>query len=140
MAKVNYIQNMIKQYGENWIVALKPEDIQRNAKRIFKEMIKNQIDYQKEGNYFLDAKLIDNLIIAARNELEVNTLYYNAVCLYFQYYPSEPNISAQITHLQSLCYIYRIIHDKLVTVKNSSNIGWLADTSGLLYNFRNHLN
>ena len=140
MARLNYIQNMIKQFGENWIVALKPEDIQRSGKRIFKEMVKNQIDYQKEGNYFLDAKFLDNLIISARNELEINTLYYNAVAFYMQYHPMEPNISVQLTHLQSLCYIYKTILDKLSMVKHTSNIGWLADTSALLYSYRNHLN
>ena len=35
MARTNFIQNMMKQYGENWIVALKPDDIQRFGKRIF---------------------------------------------------------------------------------------------------------
>ena len=140
MARTNFIQNMMKQYGENWIVALKPDDIQRFGKRIFKEMVKNQIDYQKEGNYFLDGKFLDNLIISARNELEVNTLYCNALTFYMQYNTIEPMVSVKLTHLQSLCYIYKVILDKLNMVKNTSNIGWLADTSALLYNYRNHLN
>ena len=38
----NYISNMKSQYGENWIVALKPDDIQRNAKRIFKKGKRNK--------------------------------------------------------------------------------------------------
>lgn len=140
MAKTNYIQNMIRQYGENWIVALRPEDIQRSGKRIFKEMVKNQIDYQSEGNYFLDGKFLDNLIISATNELEINTLYFNAVSFYQQYNPNVPNISVQVTHLQVLCYIYSVIYNKLSTVKSTGNIGYLADTSALLYNYRNHLN
>ena len=68
MARVNYIQNMKKQYGDNWINLLRPEDIQRSAKRVFKEMIRNQIDYEKDGNWFNEAKFLDNLIIAAQNE------------------------------------------------------------------------
>lgn len=140
MARKNYIQNMIAQYGENWIVALKPEDIQRSAKRIFREMIRGQIDYQKEGKYFLDLKFTDNLIIAADNELEINTLYYNSVFIYRQYYPNDPLAGIQLTHLQALCYIYKIIHDKLSCVKQTANIGWLSDVSSVLFNYRNHLN
>lgn len=140
MARMNYIQRMVQQYGENWIVALNPEDIQRSGKRfIFKEMVKGQINYEVQGKYFLDAKLLDNLIISCRNELEINTLYYNAVNMYRNYYPATPNIVVQENHLASLCYIYNIIMEKLQMVKNTSNIGYLADTSALLYAYRNHL-
>lgn len=136
----NYITNMIRQYGENWIVALKPDDIQRQAKRIFKEMIKGMIDYEKFGNYFLDAKFLDNLIIAASNELEINMLYLKAVAFYQQYYPMEPNITVHLTHLDSLCRIYNTIIGKLNAVKQTGNIGYLADMPALLYSYRNHLN
>jgi hypothetical protein len=136
----NYIKNMINQYGENWIVALKPIDIQRSGKRVFKEMVKGQIDYQELGNYFMDGKFTDNLIIAASNELEINTLLYNALYFYKQYNPQIPNISTQLNHLQILCHIYQTIYNKLNMVKQTSNIGYLYDTSALLYSYRDHLN
>ena len=136
----NYIQNMVSQHGENWIIALKPEDIQRSAKRIFREMIRGQIDYQRDGKYFLDLKFLDNLIIAADNELEVNTLYFNSVFLYRQFYPNDPLAGPQISHLYALCNVYKTLHDKLSLVKHTSNIGWMADISTVLFNYRNHLN
>ena len=98
----NFITNMMKQFGENWIVALKPEDIQRSGKRIFKEMVRGNYDYQKIGNYFLDGKFLDNLIIAASNELEINTLYLNAVSFYRDSFPQIPNIGVHVNHLQSI--------------------------------------
>ena len=140
MARMNYIQNMEKQFGENWIASLRPEDIQRSGKRIFKEMVRGNIDYQQHGKYFLDSKFLDNLIISVRNELEVNTLLFNAVTFYKMYNMDAPNVSVQLTHLQSLCYIYNTILYRLTSVRNTGNIGWLADLSGLLYNHRNHLN
>lgn len=138
-SKPNYITNMMRQFGDNWIVALKPEDIQRSGKRIFKEMVRGIIDYEQVGQYFLDAKFLDNLIISANNELEVNTLYYRAVSFYQQYYPAEPNIAVQLNHLQVMCYVYSTILSKLQSVKGTLNIGYLADTSALLYSYRNHL-
>lgn len=141
MAKqYNYITNMISQYGENWIVALKPDDIQRNAKRIFRDMVKGSINYETEGMYFLDSKFLENLIIAANNELEINTLYYNAVSFYFEHFPTIPNISVQISHLQTVCFCYKTILDKLNGVKYTQNIGILYDTAALLSRYRNHLN
>lgn len=139
MARQNYFQNMINQYGENWIVALRPDDIQRAGKRIVREMVRGNIDYEKFGKYYLDPKFLDNLIISCQNELEVNTLYYNALAFYRQYYPNTPNIVVQLNHLQSLGYIYNVIYNKLTNLKQTGNIGILADTSALLYNYRNHL-
>jgi len=139
MAKFNYFDQMVKQYGENWIVALKPEDIQRSAKRIVKDMVKG-IDYQVYGNYFLDGKFLDNLMIAVNNELEVNKLYLSAVTLFAQTYPYTPNIGTHLTHLKALYQIYGVIYSKLDYVKHTGSIGYLADISALLYNYKNHLN
>ena len=139
MAKSNYFQDQEKRYGgENWIQMLRPEDIQYGAKRLFKEMIRGNIDYQTYGKYFLDPKFIDNLIINAENELSVNTLYYNALDFYSKYYPT-PEANVQKQHLQSLCFIYGTIRSKLVDVRHSGNIGYLVDTSALLYSHKNHL-
>jgi hypothetical protein len=140
MAKNNYIKQMIDNYGDSWITALKPEDIQRAGKRIVKEIVKGDFDYQLVGGYFLDLKFLDNLIISVQNELDTYVLYYNAVAFYRQYNPNLPNIGIQENHLAILCHIYTTILNKLKTVKSTGNIGWLADTSGLLYSYRNHLN
>lgn len=138
--KNNYITNMIRQYGENWIVALRPDDIQRSGKRIFKEMVRGQFDYETVGQYFLDLKFLDNLINAASYELEVNSLYLNAVSFYGQYYPATQDISFHINHLQVLCKIYAIILQRLNLVKETGNIGYLHDIPAYLFAYKNHLN
>ena len=138
--KNNFITNMIRQYGDNWIVAMNPENIQKSAKRIFKEMVRGQYDYEKLGEYFLDGKFLDNLIVAASNELEINTLYYNALSFYMQSFPQTPNISPAIVHVQKLAYIYNVILQALSTVKQTGNIGYLHNICALLYSYRAHLN
>lgn len=140
MAKNNYIKQMQNAYGENWIVALKPEDIQRAGRRILKEIVKGDFDYEDIGNYFLDLKFLDNIIIALQNDLEMYSLYYSAVSFYKQYYPQIPNIGVQESHLAILCNIYSVVLGKLQTVKMTGNIGWMADASAMLYSYRNHLN
>jgi hypothetical protein len=130
---------MEDQYGENWTMAVKPEDIQRSSRRIFKEMIRAQVDYERVGQYFLDAKIMDNLIIAASNELEINTMLFNATTFFQLYNPNYPNLGSEISHLQALCYIYNVILEKLKGVKYYNNIGILADVAALLSTVRNHL-
>lgn len=136
----NFFTDMIKRFGDNWIVAMTPENVQRSGKRIFREMVKGYIDYQTCGKYFLDPKFLENLIIAAYNELEINTLILNALTYYQQHFPYVANISAQVNHFQCLYKVYSTIYAKLKAVKESGNIGWLADISAILYTYRNHLN
>lgn len=140
MARKNYFESNIERFGENWIAALKAEQIQNAGKRIINEMVNGQINYEKHGMYFLDGKFLDNLIIKCKNELEINTLYYQAVSFYMSTFPNIPNIAVHVNHLQALCYIYNVILTKLTMVKEYGDIGCLADTSALLYNYRNHLN
>ena len=135
----NYITSMEAKFGENWIFALTPENIQRSSKRVFKEMVTGKYDYEVVGKYFLDGKFLDNLIIACEYEIEVNTLLYNAVTFYIQYNPQIQNATIQQSHLQTLCYIYTVILQKLNAVKISGNIGAFVDLAAVLYSYRKHL-
>lgn len=141
MARNNsYIQMMVNQNGDEWILALRPEDIQRSTKRIVKDMVRGIVDYQEHGKFFLDPKFMENLIIGVSNELEINTLNYNACKFYYQYFPQTPNIQPHIYHLERTCYIYTIVLSRLNAVKMSGNVGYLTDISALLFNDRNNLN
>lgn len=136
----SYIKQMEQQRGEEWVITLTPDQIQRQAKRIVKDMVLGNIDYTAHGKYFYDAKFMENLIIGLSNELEINTLNYNSCRFFYQYYPTTPNLGSHIAHLEALGTIYVTILQKLNAVKDSGNIGYLADTSGILFNLRNHLN
>lgn len=141
MAKgyINYIQMMINQYGEDWIVRITPENIQRTTKRLVKEIAKGNINYEEVGRFFLDMKFLENLIIGITNELEINTLNLNACSFYYSYYPSIPNMGAHINHLERVNYIYSVILERLNYVKASGNIGYMIDIPGILFNDRKHL-
>ena len=141
MAKgYNYIRQMEDQRGENWILTVRPEDIQNSTKRIVKDMVKGNINYEKEGYAFIDSKFLENLFIGCSNELEINTLNYNACIYYQQAFPATPNINAHIAHLSKVINIYNIILPRLDAVRATNNIGYLIDIEALLYNDRNHLN
>lgn len=141
MARANsYIQMMVNQNGDQWILALRPEDIQHSTKRIVKDMVKGTINYEQYGKYFLDLKFLENLIIGVSNELEINTLNYNSCIFYYQAFPNTPNLGVHISHLEAVGYVYSIILEKLNAVKTTGNVGYLTDISGLLFNYRNHLN
>jgi hypothetical protein len=145
MAKINYFQDMEQRYqsngNESWLNLIKPADIQKSAvKRIFREMINGEYDYEKFGKYFLDYRFLENLIIAANNKVEYYTLLNNAISVYRVNYPTHPNIGFYSSHLQNLFYIYYTIYNKLVEVKGSSNISPLIEIAPILYPYRNDIN
>lgn len=140
MAYVNYIEQMEKQYGEEWISALTPEQIQKNSRRIVKEIARGNINYETSGKYFSDLKFLENLIIAIDNELEINKLNYNACSFYFQYFPNTPNMGPHINHLSGVIYVYSNILERLQMIKMYGNIGCMVDLPGILFNYRNYLN
>ena len=135
----NYISQMITQFGETWVSIVKPEDIQKNARRIAKEMVLAKIDYEKYGEYFLDAKFIDNLIIALQRERDANSLYADSIGLYKIYYPNRPNINNFHNEAIALAYVYNMILYKLDCVKATGNIAFLVDISAYLFNYKNYL-
>lgn len=137
--KLNYLQMMEKNYGEQWSVMQTPENIQRSAKRIIKEIAKGQYDYEKQGTYFLDMKFLENLIIGLTNELEINTLNLNACRFMYQYYPQTPNLGQHVLHLEALSRLFSIVLERLNYVKMTGNIGYMVDLPGLMYNDKKHL-
>jgi hypothetical protein len=143
MARSNYFQDMKNRYqgNENWINMISAQDIQKSAvKRIFKEMVNGSYDYGKEGQYFLDSRFLENLIVAAGAKLEYYTLLSNAVNLFKEYQPGFPNLGAHITHIQNLWYIYNTIYNKLDAARITYNTSPLVDISRATYNFRNDIN
>ena len=138
-AKNNYFKQNIEKMGDEFISLITPDQIQNQSKRIVKELVKGDIELEAYGQYFLDLKFLDNLIIGISNELDDYSLYSTAVSFYKMYYPMTPNITIRENHLQSLCYIYGVILSRLQVVRNTQNIGCLSDISSLLYNYRNHL-
>ena len=140
MAKgyICYIQSMLNQYGEDWIVRVAPENIQRMTKRIVKEIAKGSIDYEAVGRYMLDSKFLENLIIGISNELEINTLNLNACRFYYSYFPSTQNMGVHINHLERVNYIYMVILERLNFLKGTGNLGVMVDIPGLLFSDRKH--
>lgn len=139
MAKNCYIQMMANQRGEDWLIYIRPEEIQNSTKRIIKDMVRGNIEYEKYGAVFLDPKFMENLLIGVSNELESNAFNYNGCQILYSMYPSTPNLPQHVNHLARLVFIYTTIKSKLETVKLSGNVGFLTDIPGLLYADRNHL-
>ena len=137
-----YFASMIRRYPDapNFIVYLKPEQIQRSAKeRIFREMVRGQINYAEYGQYYQDSKFLENLIIAANDELISNATLRDALAFYDLYCPGQQNVITCRARHENLVYVYYVILTKLNEVKFYNNVGYLADLQYILNGYRNAL-
>ena len=137
----NYFVNMERKFGDDsFIVNQKPDQIQRAAKeRIFREMVKGQIDYSLQGKYFCDTKFLENLLIAGRDELNNNINILNALTFYDLHNPGNSDIINLKAKYNILCYVFQNIVSRLEAVKMSGNIGYLTDIQYVLGQYRNSL-
>lgn len=138
----NYFEANIKRAGniDNFIILMKPEQIQRDAKnRIFREMVQGRIDYEKYGNYYLDSKFLENIIISANNELMNSVVIARALESYDLTYPGDRLVVMNKNKFNGLVFVYSTIYDRLCTVKETQNVASLVDIQYVLSNFRNLL-
>lgn len=137
----NYFTSMIKHYGtEDFIPLLRPEDIQRSAKeRIFREMVKGKIDYAVYGNYFLDGKFLDNLIVACDNELTNNAVVAQSLVVFDNLNPGHIEIIHNRTRYGYLVNIYSVLLDRLKTVQITGNPGVLTDIQYVLNSINKYI-
>jgi hypothetical protein len=135
-----YFASMKRRYPDqpNFIIFLKPEQIQRSAKeRIFREMIRGQIEYEEYGQYFNDPKFLENLIIAASDELISNSTCRDALVFYDMNFPGNQSVITERAKKENLVYVYMYILNKLTDVKMTGNVGLLTDIQYVLSAYRN---
>ena len=137
----NYFTSSIKHYGtEDFIVMLKPEEIQRAAKeRIFREMVRGRIDYTQFGQYFLDSKFLSNLIIAADNELTNNVVISQALEFYDLNFPGHYEVIHNRTKHGNLVFIYRVLLERLRQLEVDGNVGVLTDIQYVLNGIKQYI-
>lgn len=125
----NYFTSTISRYNnEDFVHFLKPEQIQRSAKeRIFREMVRGQIDFGIYGKYFQDSKFLENILIAATDELNNNIAVNAALEYYDMNRPGDMIIIRNRVKHSNLVIIYTALVTRLNTVKLTGNIGYLTD-------------
>lgn len=136
------IEQSLRQNGDdNFILRMDPGQIQKFAKkRIFREMAYNQIDYEACSKYFLDPKFFENLLQAAYDELNNNIILARALAEYDLNHPGNNLIGILRAKYTNLEYIYTILYDRLLCVKQSGfNLGYLSDISAVLLPYRNQI-
>ena len=136
----SYFDAMLRRYPDvpNFVTMITPQQIQRSAKeRIFREMVRGQIDYEEHGQYFSDSKFLENLIVAANDELNSKIVIRQALTFYDMTFPGQQSVIVERARHENLAFVYQTILDRLNYVKMTNNIGYLTDIQYVLNGYRN---
>lgn len=140
-SKNNFFQDQIKKNGEESILLMNPTWIQTQAKRrIFREMVRGDINYEVYGKFFQDPKFLENLIIAAKGESDVCTIQYMALREYELNHPGIPLTSELVAHYYALMNIYNTLHTQMTLCRNNYyNVAYLTGIAPVLATMKNHI-
>lgn len=138
----NYFDMMLDRFNgdQDFVLKITPEQIQRSAKqRIFREMVKGEIDYTKYGQFFINPKFLENLIIAAQDELTNKTVISNALRFYDLSFPGSIDVIHNCNLYQNLAVIYNVLYSKLNSLKFCGDIGILIDIQYILKDYKKYM-
>lgn len=136
----NYFTSQINKYqSQDFIPLISPEEIQRDSKRICRELIKGKIDIGKFGKYFQDSKFVDNLIIGVQSDYNFNITNLAALRFYDGNFPGSQQVIYNIYTCNILSFCYSTILVRLQMLKSSiyENVGVLTDIPIILKNYKN---
>ena len=102
-------------------------------------MIQGKVDYSIFGHYFNDSKFLENVLIAAQDELINNSIIRDSLGLYNNTFPGNQTAMNLFLRHDSLVRVYQVFFDKLTLVKNTGNVGYLADIQYVLAPYKNTL-
>lgn len=140
----NFFTNMIREKGEDFVSCLPVRDIMWNAKKIFKDLSKCNIDVSKYGKYFLNQQFNRGLYSAAQQQYTESSISYTGVNLLVQqnlqmYGQVNPEIQIVCENHRRTMEVYIAIMDTLDKILYSQNYEWLFSLINVLSNYRNNI-
>ena len=134
----NYFQVNIKRYGENFIHTKSPKNLQFDAKkRLFKEMVYGNINYDEFGKYYTDPQFLDNLIAIATALFNEHVVIATALGEFAVNHGNNP-VAAQLQMIHSdTASVFEILISQFNAVKMTGyNIQYLMNIVTLCMQYR----
>lgn len=135
----NYFSMNIQKFGDNFMTSKTPMDIQKDAKkRIFKDIVFGNIDYNKFGQYFTNPQFVEQLIITARNEEFNHRVIADALSMYMQNNNADDRTRAVWNREKNIAYVLFYLRTTLEQMKASNyDVGILVPLAQIIdYKFK----
>lgn len=134
-----FFDNMVRDFGEDFMNKVRPNDIMRKSHLLFKDIAHGNLNAEKHGRYFLDG----NFITILKNASWQKRFYYITHCngLEFVKLNLPSNASDPLFHeiertdRESL-QAYTIIDEGLNTIMNTGDLSMLTVMMNQIKPFR----
>lgn len=139
--KTSYFDMAIQKDGEDFLDSKSANEIVKDAKkRIFKDMAYGNINYEKYGRYFTEARFLDQLLAVAEDEMYNHQTMWQALTMLDQNNPGNIRTITLCNKENRLATAYGIIYTCLKYVKDTGyNISVLPNLTSQIYQFAQDL-
>ena len=135
--KKNYFETNIQRCGVDFLDFKKVEEIQRDSKFIFRDMVYGNINYEKHGIYFMDPRFLEQLIIVSEIEAKKHDVKFRALAEYDIKYPGDQTVSQLVYIENGLKIIMETLYNYLTMVKRDNyNIAYLTQIPAILLSYK----
>lgn len=135
----NWFDQQIQRYETpDFIKQIRPEQLVKDAIRVFRDIARGNIDVEKYGEYFLDPYFIDTCLTAANSKHvlhEISKIGIESLITSPQSanYPDAPTVHNY--HMRA-SEGYKIIVNALVSIKMSGDIKYIYAMAAQLSRYR----
>ena len=124
----NYFEMNLRDHDENFIYNRSTQDLQRDAKkRIFKDMIYGNIDYEVFGSYFTIPNFVDALMNVAKVERDKHNITAVALQKFHMETADAAAYILSVQHSNCACVLNCILFNLEKVKMNNYDIKFLLD-------------
>ena len=135
--KRNYFETNIQRFGVDFLDYKKVEEIQRDSKFIFRDMVYGNINYEKYGIYFMDPRFLEQLIIVSSIESKKHDIKFRALAEFDNKYPGDQITSQLVCIENGMKVIMETLYNYLSMVKKDNyNIAYLTNIPAILISYK----
>ena len=133
----NYFETNIQRFGDDFLDCKKVEEIQRDSKFIFRDMVYGNINYEKHGIYFMDPRFLEQLIIVSSIEAKKHDIKFRALAEFDTRYPGD-QMASQLVYIENgMRIIMETLYNYLNMVKKDNyNIAYLTQIPAILISYK----
>lgn len=140
----NYFEQQINRYGDNFLIYKNPAELQMDAIKVFRDLVRGKIDVREYQEYFSNPQFLESCILSASQKFALHNISYNGVNMLVQTMQSQ-NIPIDQMHTAVLDYhqkaseVYSIILNGLQNYKVTGNIEILIGVVPMTRPFRDYI-
>lgn len=126
--KSRFFERLKEDKGDDWLLYVSPEELNRNAISFFKDLAFGSVDKTVWGEAFSNRQFMDIMITRAKSEyLQSNILLkgLNSLAMTDPLQTNDPQFNYVYAHMMRRTSALYTIYNGLNSIYQSNNLGWL---------------